>query len=156
MFSSLRAIPPRPLPLFDETVPLLNAESIEVLEVPGKFCKVILPTNNQPVACDSCFHQNMEHGGHDTSLYQPLDLQIWPNVRHATVRKDYLGMYAFAVRQDARRKKVATKSSARGVWGSNGVHVDRIKLKGSMEELAILTGVPDAIVTLIWTTSKMR
>jgi ATP phosphoribosyltransferase len=55
------------------------------------------------------------------------------------------------------RLKVATKyvNIAREFFASKGVHVDLIKLYGSME-LAPLTGMADAIVDLVSTGSTLK
>ena len=70
------------------------------------------------------------------------------------VRADF--DYANAVRQGA-RLKVATKyvAIAREFFASKGVHVDLIKLYGSME-LAPLTGMADAIVDLVSTGNTLK
>ena len=64
--------------------------------------------------------------------------------------------YENAVRQGA-RLRVATKftSIAREHFGKKGVHVDLIKLYGSME-LAPLVGLSDAIVDVVSTGSTLR
>jgi ATP phosphoribosyltransferase len=64
--------------------------------------------------------------------------------------------YASAVRQGA-RLRVATKyvEVARQHFAAKGVHVDLIKLYGSME-LAPLVGLSDAIVDLVSTGSTLR
>jgi len=64
--------------------------------------------------------------------------------------------YARAVQQGA-RLRVATKylQTAREHFGAKGVHVDLIKLYGSME-LAPLVGLADAIVDLVSTGSTLR
>lgn len=87
----------------------------------------------------------MEHGG--DGLYQPVDLSIG-HCRlcvAAPVGFDYAG----AVRRGA-RLRVATKyvRCAREFFARKGVHVDLIKLYGSME-LAPLAGLADAIVDLV-------
>ena len=63
---------------------------------------------------------------------------------------------ANAVRQGA-RLKVATKyvAIAREFFASKGVHVDLIKLYGSME-LAPLTGLADAIVDLVSSGNTLK
>jgi ATP phosphoribosyltransferase len=70
------------------------------------------------------------------------------------VRADF--DYASAVRQGA-RLRVATKyvSIARDFFAAKGVHVDMIKLYGSME-LAPLTGLADAIVDLVSTGNTLK
>jgi ATP phosphoribosyltransferase len=60
------------------------------------------------------------------------------------------------VKQGA-RLKVATKYTtiARDFFASKGVHVDMVKLYGSME-LAPLTGLADAIVDLVSTGNTLK
>jgi ATP phosphoribosyltransferase len=94
----------------------------------------------------------MEHGG--DGLYQPVDLSIG-HCRlcvAAPVGFDYLG----AVRRGA-RLRVATKyvQSAREFFARKGVHVDLIKLYGSME-LAPLAGLADAIVDLVSSGATLK
>ena len=158
--------------IFDETLPLLAAAGIEVLEDPEKSRKLILPTNQPGVrvvlvrATDVPTYVEyggadvgvtgkdtlIEHGGH--GLYQPLDLQIAQCRMSVAVRSDF--DYASAVRQGS-RLKVATKYTtiARDFFASKGVHVDLIKLYGSME-LAPLTGLADAIVDLVSTGNTLK
>ncbi len=94
----------------------------------------------------------IEHGGQ--GLYQPLDLNISRCRLSVAVRADF--DYASAVRQGS-RLKVATKYThiAREFFASKGVHVDLIKLYGSME-LAPLTGLADAIVDLVSTGNTLK
>ncbi len=94
----------------------------------------------------------IEHGGQ--GLYQPLDLQIAKCRVSVAVRKGF--DYQHAVKQGA-RLKVATKYStiARDFFAEKGVHVDMIKLYGSME-LAPLTGMADAIVDLVSTGNTLK
>ena len=70
------------------------------------------------------------------------------------VRADF--DYAAKVKQGA-RLKVATKyvAIAREFFASKGVHVDLVKLYGSME-LAPLTGLADAIVDLVSTGNTLK
>ena len=158
--------------IFDETLPLLKAAGIEVLEDPETSRKLILPTNQAAVrvvlvrATDVPTYVEyggadlgvtgkdtlIEHGGH--GLYQPLDLQIAKCRMSVAVRADY--DYATAVKSGS-RLKVATKytNSAREFFAQKGVHVDLIKLYGSME-LAPLTGLADAIVDLVSTGSTLK
>jgi ATP phosphoribosyltransferase len=86
-----------------------------------------------------------EHGG--TGLYQPLDLNIARCRMMVAVRDGF--DYESAVRQGA-RLRVATKyvQTAREHFAAKGVHVDLIKLYGSME-LAPLVGLSDVIVDLV-------
>jgi ATP phosphoribosyltransferase len=93
-----------------------------------------------------------EHGGQ--GLYQPLDLGI-ARCRMAVAAPDGFD-YAAAVKQGA-RLRVATKyiATAREHFAAKGVHVDLIKLYGSME-LAPLVGLADAIVDLVDTGNTLR
>ena len=158
--------------IFEETLPLLAAAGIEVLEDPEKTRKLILPTNQPDLrvvlvrATDvPTYVQNggadlgvtgkdtlIEHGAE--GLYQPLDLQIAQCRVSVAVRADF--DYAHAMTQGS-RLKVATKYTAiaRDFFASKGVHVDMIKLYGSME-LAPLTGLADAIVDLVSTGNTLK
>lgn len=158
--------------IFDETLPLLTAAGIEVLEDPEKSRKLILPTNRTDVrvvlvrATDVPTYVEyggadlgvtgldtlIEHGGQ--GLYHPLDLQIAKCRMSVAVRADF--DYTSAVKQGS-RLRVATKytSIAREFFATKGVHVDLIKLYGSME-LAPLTGLADAIVDLVSTGSTLK
>ena len=93
-----------------------------------------------------------EHGGN--GLYQPLDLNIARCRMMVAVRNDF--DYDSAVRQGA-RLRVATKyvQTAREHFASKGVHVDLIKLYGSME-LAPLVGLSDAIVDLVSSGNTLK
>ena len=158
--------------IFEETVPLLKAAGIEVLDDPEKSRKLILETNLPDVrvlvvrATDVPTY--VQYGGADMGitgkdtllehgsegLYQPLDLQIAKCRISVAVRADF--DYASAVRQGS-RLKVATKYVAisREFFASKGVHVDLIKLYGSME-LAPLVGLADAIVDLVSTGNTLK
>ncbi|MBI5275253.1 MAG: ATP phosphoribosyltransferase [Burkholderiales bacterium] len=161
--------------IFDETLPLLKAAGIEVLEDPETSRKLILPTS-QPdlrvvIVRASDVPTYVQYGGADLGvtgldtllehgttwaaaasgggLYQPLDLRIAKCRVSVAVRVGF--DYASAVRQGA-RLRVATKyvNISRDFFAAKGVHVDLIKLYGSME-LAPLTGMADAIVDLVST-----
>ena len=158
--------------IFEETLPLLAAAGIEVTEDPEKSRKLILPTTRDDVrvvlvrATDVPTYVEyggadlgvagkdvlIEHGG--DNLYQPLDLNIAKCRMSVAVRADF--DYAAAVKQGS-RIRVATKyvSVARDHFADKGVHVDLIKLYGSME-LAPLTGLADAIVDLVSTGSTLK
>ena len=158
--------------IFEETLPLLAAAGIEVTEDPEKSRKLILATTRPDVRVvlvrASDVPTYVQYGGADLGvtgldvllehgnqgLYQPLDLQIAACRLSVAVRADY--DYATAVRQGA-RLKVATKyvGLAREFFASKGVHVDLIKLYGSME-LAPLTGLADAIVDLVSTGNTLK
>ena len=158
--------------IFEETVPLLKAAGIEVLDDPEKSRKLILETNQPNVrvmvvrATDVPTY--VQYGGADMGitgkdtllehgsqgLYQPLDLQIAKCRISVAVRADF--DYASAVKQGS-RLKVATKyvAIAREFFATKGVHVDLIKLYGSME-LAPLVGLADAIVDLVSTGNTLK
>jgi len=158
--------------IFEETLPLLRAAGIEVLEDPEKSRKLILTTNQPDVrvlvvrATDVPTY--VQYGGADLGitgkdtllehgsqgLYQPLDLQIAKCRISVAVRADF--DYASAVKQGS-RLKVATKyvAIAREFFAAKGVHVDLIKLYGSME-LAPLVGLADAIVDLVSTGNTLK
>ncbi len=158
--------------IFEETVPLLKAAGIVVLDDPEKSRKLILETNLPDVrvlvvrATDVPTY--VQYGGADLGitgkdtllehgsqgLYQPLDLQIAKCRISVAVRADL--DYATAVKQGS-RLKVATKyvAIAREFFASKGVHVDLIKLYGSME-LAPLVGMADAIVDLVSTGNTLK
>ncbi|MEY2620401.1 MAG: phosphoribosyltransferase [Pseudomonadota bacterium] len=158
--------------IFDETLPLLASAGIQVLEDPEKSRKLILPTNHEGVrvvlvrASDVPTYVQyggadlgvtgldtlIEHGGQ--GLYQPLDLRIAKCRMSVAVPAGF--DYAGAVRSGS-RLKVATKyvGIARDFFAAKGVHVDLVKLYGSME-LAPLTGMSDAIVDLVSTGSTLK
>jgi ATP phosphoribosyltransferase len=158
--------------IFDETLPLLRAAGIEVAEDPEQSRKLIIGTNRPEVrvvlvrASDVPTYVQyggadlgvtgkdtlLEHGGE--GLYQPLDLRIATCRMSVAVRADF--DYATAVRQGS-RLRVATKYTqiAREHFSDKGVHVDLIKLYGSME-LAPLTGLAEAIVDLVSTGSTLK
>jgi len=158
--------------IFEETLPLLKAAGIEVLEDPETSRKLILPTNQADVrvvlvrATDVPTY--VQHGGADlgvtgldtliehggAGLYQPLDLKIARCRMSVAVPAGF--DYAGAVRQGS-RLKVASKyvTIARDFFATKGVHVDLVKLYGSME-LAPLTGLADAIVDLVSTGNTLK
>jgi len=94
----------------------------------------------------------VEHGGE--GLYQPVDLGIAKCRMMVAVRRGF--DYQRAVRQGA-RLRVATKylNITREHFAAKGVHVDLIRLYGSME-LAPLTGLADAIVDLVATGRTLK
>jgi ATP phosphoribosyltransferase len=168
--------------IFDDSLPLLAAAGIEVLDDPEKSRKLILATNRPDLrvvlvratdvptyvqhggadlgvaGLDVLLEHGAEHsaggaGGH-AGLYRPLDLKIARCRMSVAVREDF--DYDSAVRQGS-RIRVATKytQAARQHFAAKGVHVDLIKLYGSME-LAPLTGLADAIVDLVSTGSTLK
>ncbi len=151
--------------IFDETLPLLQRAGIEVLDDPETSRKLILATSRADVRVvlvrASDVPTYVQYGGADLGvagqdvlmetpgdgLYRPVDLKIARCRMSVAVRADF--DYASAVRQGS-RIRVATKytATARQHFADKGVHVDLIKLYGSME-LAPLTGLADAIVDLV-------
>ena len=158
--------------IFEETLPLLAAAGIEPVDDPETSRKLILatrrpdlrlilvraadvPTYVQYGAADlgvAGLDLLAEHGGQ--GLYQPLDLGIAKCRMAVAVPEGF--DYAAAVRQGA-RLRVATKyiGTAREHFAAKGVHVDLIRLYGSME-LAPLVGLADAIVDLVDTGNTLR
>jgi len=151
--------------IFEETLPLLAAAGIVPNEDPERSRKLIIGTSRPDVrvvivrASDVPTYVQygaadlgiagkdvlIEHGG--AGLYQPLDLKI-AKCRMCVATPAGFD-YAAAVRRGA-RLRVASKyiNTAREHFASKGVHVDLIKLYGSME-LAPLAGLADAIVDLV-------
>ena len=151
--------------IFEETLPLLAAAGIVPNENPEKSRRLIIETNRPDVrvvivrASDVPTYVQygaadlgiagkdvlIEHGG--AGLYQPLDLKIAKCRMCVAIPAGF--DYAAAVRRGA-RLRVATKyiQTAREHFAAKGVHVDLIKLYGSME-LAPLAGLADAIVDLV-------
>jgi ATP phosphoribosyltransferase len=158
--------------IFDETVPLLAAAGVATQDDPETSRKLILSTNRADVrviivrATDVPTYVQYgaadmgiagkdvleEHGG--AGLYQPVDLNI-ARCRMVVAVADGFD-YQRAVRQGA-RLRVATKylQTAREHFAAKGVHVDLIKLYGSME-LAPLVGLADAIVDLVSTGNTLK
>ena len=163
--------------IFDDCLPLLAAAGIEVSEDPEKSRKLILGTSQPGVRVvlvrASDVPTYVEHGGADLGvagldvllehgadfdggggLYVPVDLGIARCRMSVATRADF--DYAAAVKQGS-RIRVASKYTriARQHFADKGVHVDLIKLYGSME-LAPLTGLADAIVDLVSTGSTLK
>lgn len=157
---------------FDETLPLLARAGIAPTEDPESSRKLVIgttrpdlrllivrssdvPTYVQHGAADLGVAGKdvlLEHGGE--GLYQPLDLGIGRCTMVVAARRDF--DYAAAVRRGA-RLKIATKyvATAREHFGGKGLHVDLIRLYGSME-LAPLMGLADAIVDLVSTGNTLK
>jgi len=158
--------------IFEETLPLLAAAGIRPSEDPETSRKLILSTQRDNLrlilvrAADVPTYVQYgaadlgvagrdilaEHGGQ--GLYQPLDLGIAKCRMVVAVPEGF--DYAHAVKQGA-RLRVATKyiGTAREHFAAKGVHVDLIKLYGSME-LAPLVGLADAIVDLVDTGNTLK
>jgi ATP phosphoribosyltransferase len=157
--------------IFDETVPLLARVGLQP-EGNGESRKLVIGTSRPDVrliivrATDTPTY--VQHGGADLGiagrdvlvehggegLYQPVDLGIAACRMMVAVRKGF--DYDAAVRQGA-RLRVATKyvNTTREHFAAKGVHVDLIRLYGSME-LAPLVGLADAIVDLVSTGTTLK
>ena len=158
--------------IFDETLPLLAAAGIAPAEDPETSRKLIIGSNRSDVrfivvrASDVPTYVQrgaadlgvagkdvlLEHGGE--GLYQPVDLGIG-RCRMVVAAKagfDYEG----ALKRGA-RLSVATKyvMTAREHFAAKGMHVDLIRLYGSME-LAPLVGLADAIVDLVSSGNTLK
>ena len=158
--------------IFDETAPLLARVGIRPKQNPETSRKLVIGTNRADVrlivvrASDTPTY--VQHGGADLGiagrdvlvehggdgLYQPVDLGIARCRMMVAVRQGF--DYAGAVGQGA-RLRVATKyvRTTREHFAAKGVHVDLIRLYGSME-LAPITGLADAIVDLVSTGRTLR
>jgi ATP phosphoribosyltransferase len=158
--------------IFDETLPLLAAAGIVPSEDPEASRKLIIgssrpdvrlvivraadvPTYVQYGAADLGVAGKdvlLEHGGN--ALYQPIDLAIGRCRLVVAAKRGF--DYAGAVRRGA-RLRVATKyvQTAREHFAAKAMHVDLIKLYGSME-LAPLVGLADAIVDLVSTGNTLK
>jgi ATP phosphoribosyltransferase len=158
--------------IFTESVPLLGQAGIKVDDDPETSRKLIMETSRPDVriiivrASDVPTYVQygaadlgvagkdvlLEHG--TEGLYQPLDLGI-ARCRMSVATPAGFD-YANAVRQGA-RLRVATKyvKVARDHFAQKGVHVDVIKLYGSME-LAPLVGLADVIVDLVSSGGTLR
>ncbi len=158
--------------ILEEALPLFAAAGIVPAEDPETSRKLILPTSRPSVqfvvvrptdvptyvqygAADAGVAGKdvlLEHGGE--GLYQPLDLGIGRcRLVVATMRSyDWAGTV-----QRGARIRVATKyvRTAREHFAAKGMHVDLIKLYGSME-LAPLAGLADAIVDLVSTGNTLK
>jgi len=158
--------------ILEETLPLLASAGISVDPADLKSRKLILPTADPGlrliIVRASDVPTYVQHGAADlgvagkdvllehgeAGLYQPVDLGIGRCRMCVAVPEgfDYLGR----VRRGA-RLRIATKyvDVARQHFAAKGVHVDIIKLYGSME-LAPLVGLADAIVDLVSTGSTLK
>ena len=158
--------------IYDETLPLLAAAGIVPSDDPETSRKLILSTNRTGVsviivrasdvptyvqygAADAGVAGRdvlLEHGGE--GLYQPVDLEI-ARCRMVVATKRGFD-WAGAVQRGA-RIRVATKyvGTAREHFAAKGMHVDLIKLYGSME-LAPLVGLADVIVDLVSSGNTLK
>ena len=158
--------------ILEETLPLLARAGLQPKEDPEHSRKLIVPTERRDVrlvlvrASDVPTYVGngaadigiaggdviLEHGG--AGLYQPIDLGIARCRLVVAARRGY--DYGRAVQQGA-RLRIATKyvNLTREHFAGKGVHVDLIKLYGSME-LAPLLGLADAIVDLVSSGKTLR
>jgi ATP phosphoribosyltransferase len=158
--------------ILEETLPLLARVGLRPKEDPERSRKLIIPTERRGVqlvvvrAADVPTYVGhgaaefgvaggdvlVEHGG--AGLYQPIDLGIARCRMMVATRRGF--DYRSAVQQGA-RLRIATKyvQTTRAHFGGKGVHVDLIKLYGSME-LAPLVDLADAIVDLVSSGKTLR
>ena len=158
--------------IFDETAPLLARAGIEPKGNGESSRKLVIETKRRDVrliivrASDTPTYVRLgaadlgvagrdvlvEQGGE--GLYQPVDLGIAACRMMVAVKKGF--DYEGAVQQGA-RLRVATKyvNTTRQHFAAKGVHVDLIRLYGSME-LAPLVGLADAIVDLVSTGHTLK
>jgi ATP phosphoribosyltransferase len=158
--------------ILEETLPLLARVGLRPKEDPEKSRKLIIPTEQRGVrlvvvrASDVPTYVGngaaeigvaggdvvLEHGG--AGLYQPVDLGIARCRLMVATRRGF--DYRAAVQQGG-RLRIATKyvNLTREHFADKGVHVDLIKLYGSME-LAPLLDLADAIVDLVSSGKTLR
>jgi ATP phosphoribosyltransferase len=158
--------------ILEETMPLLARIGLRPKEDPERSRKLIIPTERRGVrlvvvrASDVPTYVGdgaadlgiaggdvlIEHGG--AGLYQPVDLGIARCRMMVATRRGF--DYRKAVQQGA-RLRIATKyvQTTRAHFAGKGVHVDLVKLYGSME-LAPLLGLADAIVDLVSSGQTLR
>jgi ATP phosphoribosyltransferase len=158
--------------IFEETAPLLARVGIQPREDPDRSRRLVIGTQRRDtrliVVRASDTPTYVQHGGADLGiagrdvlvehggegLYQPVDLGIARCRMMVAVRRGF--DYEGAVRRGA-RLRVATKyvRTTHEHFANKGVHVDLIRLYGSME-LAPITGLADAIVDLVSTGRTLR
>ena len=158
--------------IFEETAPLLARVGIRPSSNPETSRKLVIGTQRRDMrlivvrASDTPTY--VQHGGADLGiagrdvlaehggegLYQPVDLGIARCRMVVAARRGF--DYRAAVRQGA-RLRVATKfvRTTHEHFAAKGVHVDLIRLYGSME-LAPLVGLADVIVDLVDTGRTLR
>ena len=158
--------------IFTETSAVLAQAGIVPLEDPETSRKFIIPTSRQDVrllvvrATDvpTYVHYgsaDLGVAGYDV-LQEQENLAIYPLMNLGIARcsmviatRDTLDYQAMV--GSGARLKVATKytNTARAYFADKGMHIDLIKLYGSME-LAPLVGLADAIVDLVSTGNTLR
>ena len=151
--------------IFSETMPILNSAGIYCEEDPETSRKLVLKTNDEKIQLiivrASDVPTYVEWGGADlgiagkdildeyqgVGLYQPLNLNIAKCKMMVACRKDF--NYKENIKK-GKRLRVASKyiDVARKHFAQKGLHIDLIKLYGSME-LAPIVGLSDVIVDLV-------
>jgi ATP phosphoribosyltransferase len=151
--------------IFSETMPILNAAGIYCEESPETSRKLVFKTNDEHIQLiivrASDVPTYVEWGGADigiagkdildeyqgVGLYQPLNLNIAKCKMMVACRKDF--NYEENIKKGM-RLRVASKyvNAARSHFAKKGLHIDLIKLYGSME-LAPIVGLSDVIVDLV-------
>jgi ATP phosphoribosyltransferase len=151
--------------IFSETMPILNAAGIYCEESPETSRKLVFKTNDEQIQLiivrASDVPTYVEWGGADigiagkdildehqgVGLYQPLNLNIAKCKMMVACRKDF--NYEENIKKGM-RLRVASKyvNAARSHFAKKGLHIDLIKLYGSME-LAPIVGLSDVIVDLV-------
>ena len=151
--------------IFTETIPILNKLGISCEEDPEISRKLVFRTNKKDlrliIVRASDVPTYVEWGGADMGiagrdvldefrgkgLFQPLDLGIGKCQLMVAAQKDF--DYKKSIKRKT-RLRVATKypQAARKFFSNKGIHIDVIKLYGSME-LAPIVGMSDVIVDLV-------
>jgi len=153
--------------IYKDTLPLLSAAGIELLDDPETSRKLILDTNHENVkvviirATDVPTYVQwgaadvgvsgkdvlVEHGGE--GVYEQLDLNI-AKCRLMVAGKPDANM-------EGQRLRIATKfvKAARAHFASKGQQVEIIKLYGSME-LAPIVGLSDLIVDVVESGNTLK
>ena len=151
--------------IFTETMPILKSAGIICTENPESSRKLVFKTNNKNIqliivrASDvptyvECGGADLGIAGKDVldeyqgvGIYHPLDLNIGRCKMMVACKKDF--NYQNAI-EGKNRLKVATKytNAAGEFFSKKGIHIDLIKLYGSME-LAPIVGLADIIVDLV-------
>lgn len=158
--------------IFEETMPMLERAGISIAENPESTRKLIIETSHPNlkiiIVRASDVPTYVQFGAADIGvagkdvllengiegLYVPIDLGIAKCRMSVAIKEGF--DYNSAVKQGA-RLKIASKyvQCAREHFANKGVHVDMIKLYGSME-LAPLVGLADAIVDLVSTGNTLK
>lgn len=158
--------------IFEETAPMLAAVGIAPLEDPETTRKLVVPSNRPDIRFvivrASDVPAYVQHGAADlgvtgkdvliehgtAGLYQPIDLGIG-RCRISVAAP--LGFDYKKATTAGSRLRVATKYTriAQDHFASIGVHIDLIKLYGSME-LAPITGLSEVIVDLVSTGKTLK